>query len=226
VDIGLDVGEQRRPRASGRGARSGARHAASRHSRMVRSLKVVLPALAIVVAAALGVQAALYSYAPNLNLPAVLFSKDGLTMVEPRLSGRSNDRAYEVTAARAVQSLDDTKKVRLERVDGRVEMANGQWAKIESKRGLYNGGKETLRLEDGLTIVTSQGYRAATDAADLDLQSGRMTSAVPIRIEGPSGSINAGGVDITENGQTILFTGGVRMTILSMGGAEKPTEAQ
>lgn len=193
--------------------RRAAQAAARRHSLRVRALKWALPALALGAAVALGGKALLYSYAPNLDLPTVLFSKDGLTMVEPRLSGRSKERAYELTAARAVQSLTDPKQVRLERIDGRVELADKTWAKVAAKSGLYDGHKETLSLRDGLAVTTSNGYTIGTESAEFDLGSGRMVGPGTIRIEGPIGSIEAGRLEVEDSGRSFLFSGGVRMAI-------------
>ncbi|MEJ1157270.1 LPS export ABC transporter periplasmic protein LptC [Prosthecomicrobium sp. N25] len=178
----------------------------------MRSLKVALPVVAVLAAGALAGRAWLGAQVPGLKLPTVLFSKDGLTMVEPRLSGRSGERAYEVTAARAVQSLDDPKKVRLERLDGRVELADKQWAKVEARSGLYDGSAERLRLDEGVAVTTSTGYRISTTAADFDLRGGRMASESAIRIEGPAGLIEAGRLEVADQGRSYLFSGGVRMT--------------
>jgi lipopolysaccharide export system protein LptC len=207
-------------------ARRAAQVAARRHSLVVRSLKIVLPVIAFGAAAMLAGRAFLGNYVPDLKLPTVLFSKDGLTMVEPRLSGRSGDRAYEVTAARAVQSLGDPKKVRLERLDGRVELADKQWAKIEAKGGLYDGTREVLRLEEGIAVTTSSGYRIATEAADLDLAGGRMESQGSIRIDGPAASIEAGKLEVGDQGRTYVFSGGVRMTLSGRAGPDEAAAAE
>lgn len=201
-------------------ARRSAQVAARRHSRLVRSLKFVLPGIALLGVAVLAGKALLFSYVPDLKLPTVLFSKDGITMVEPRLSGRSRDRAYEISALRAVQSLDDPKRVRLERVDGRIELSDKQWAKVEAKAGLYDGTSERLRLEQGLSVVTSNGYRAATDGADFDLATGKMVSRAPVRIDGPAATIEGAKLEISDDGRTFVFSGGIRMEIRPS--ADKP----
>lgn len=215
-----------RSAAGGTGAsRRAAQAAARRHSRVVRSLKFVLPAVALLGAGLLGGQAFLYRWAPNLELPTVLFSKDGLTMVEPHLTGRSRDRAYEVNAQRAVQALDDPKRVRLEKIDARIELADKQWAKVEARAGLYDGTREQLGLEQGLVVTTSNGYRAVTDGADFDLKSGRMVSRAPIRIVGPAADIEAGRLEITDNGRSFLFTGAVRMELRPAAASPPPAAA-
>ena len=191
-----------------------ARHAASRHSRRVRLLKILLPIAGVAIALVVAAIVALKSFLPGINMPGVLFSKDGLTMVEPRLSGRAKNRAYDVTAARAYQSLDNPKVVTLEKIDGRIEMPDQTWAKIEAKHGRYDGTTQKLVLDEGLSVVTSNGYRIEGALANVDLDSGRMTSDRPVTIDGPAGRIEAGGVDVTDEGHAIRFTGGVRMNLL------------
>ncbi|MCZ2978605.1 hypothetical protein NYY73_18360, partial [Acinetobacter baumannii] len=63
-----------------------AKRAAGRHSRFVRRAKIWLPALGVVIAAIVIGRAYLLSHVPALNMPSVLFTKNGLTMVEPRLA--------------------------------------------------------------------------------------------------------------------------------------------
>lgn len=195
-------------------SRAKARSAAARHSALVRLLKFALPVVAVVAAGGLALKAALFSYAPNLNLPSVALTRDGLTMVEPRVAGRSKDRAYEIVAARALQSFEDPKKVKLERIDGRVELPDKQWAKVSAPLGLYDGVKERLRLEGQIEIYTSNGYRFVGSVAEFDLDTGRMNSDAPVRIDGPQGSIAAGRLETMDNGRTIVFSGGVAMSLV------------
>lgn len=207
-------GERRATRSRSPGTpRRDARAAASRHSRLVRSLKIVLPIVALLAGGVVAARALLFSYVPDIDLPSVLFSKDGLTMVEPRLSGRTRDRAYEVVAARAIQNLQDPKKLALERIDARIELTGKQWAKVESAAGLYDTNVERLRLDGGISVATSHGYTAATQSADFDLKTGRMASDGAIRIEGPVGSVEAGRLEVEDNGTLLRFVGSVRMTI-------------
>lgn len=196
-------------------ARRPSAHAdADRHSRRVRILKLVLPGLGVF---ALAVVAGLtwfkMHFAAGIDVRNVLFSKDGLTMVEPRLSGRAQGRTYDFSAARAFQSIADPKVVRMEEIDGRLELSDGTSVKVDSKNGVYDGNRETLRLDDGVTIAASNGWTAKGKSADVDLVGGRIVARESLAIAGPNAHLTADSLDLTDNGHHALFTGGVRMTV-------------
>jgi len=200
---------------------------ADRHSRRVRLFKVLLPGLGIaMVAVVAGLTWAKMHFASGIDVRNVLFSKDGLTMVEPRLSGRAQGRTYDVSAARAFQSIEDPKVVRMEVIDGRLELADGTSVKIESARGVYDGNRETLHLDGGVTIAASNGWRAEGASADVDLVGGRIEGREGVRIDGPTARLEADRFDLTDNGHHALFSDRVRMTVRPQGdAAAAPTEA-
>ncbi len=193
--------------------RNRAKSAADRHSRFVRFAKISLPILGLLVAGAVFGRMWLFSHLPGLNMPAVLFSKNGLTMVEPRLTGRSRDRAYDIGANRATQDFSSPKVVNLEQLTGRVEMKEGGWAKIESKSGVYDGNKDRLKLAGGVKVTTSTGYLLNAQDADIELSKGNMTTDKAVHLQGPTGQLDAGAANVTDGGATIQFSGGVHMTI-------------
>ncbi len=188
--------------------------AADRHSRRVRVLKIVLPVLGLTALLSMAVLGWVkMHFAPGVDVKNVLFSKDGLTMVEPHLSGRTQGRTYDVSANRASQTVADPKIVRMEVIDGRVELDDGTSVKIVAAAGVYDGNRETLRLTGGITITDSKGWRAEGPAADVDLTGGRVAARDGITITGPGASLTATALDLTDNGHRALFTGNVRMII-------------
>ncbi len=193
--------------------RDRAKAAADRHSRFVRFAKFSLPVIGLIIAVVVVGRYWLYTHLPGINMPAVLFSKNGLTMVEPRLTGRSRDRAYDIGANRATQAFDSPKVVQLEQLAGRIEMKDNAWAKIESRNGTYDGNNDTLKLVGGVKATTSTGYLLLGEDADIDLSKGNMSTDKPVHIQGPTGQLDAGGARVTDGGATIQFTGRVHMTI-------------
>ncbi|MCE1236191.1 MAG: LPS export ABC transporter periplasmic protein LptC [Hyphomicrobiales bacterium] len=187
---------------------------ADRHSRRVRILKLVLPSLGVVALALVaGLTWVKMHFTAGVDVRNVLFSKDGLTMVEPRLSGRAQGRTYDFSAARAFQSIADPKVVRMEVIDGHVDLADGTSVKIDSKTGVYDGNHETLQLDEGVVIVGSNGWRAEGKSADVALTDGRIVAREPLAISGPNAHLTADSLDLTDNGHHALFTGNVRMTV-------------
>lgn len=229
--FGAGAGDDERRRAAARRAGptplpSAARLAADRHSRRVRRLKILLPTAAVLIAGGIALVVYVQSRLLGaLDVKSVLFSKDGLTMVEPRLSGHAKGRAYDVSAAKAFQNIQDPKVISLEGIDGRIEMADGTWTKIESTRGIYDGTHDKLALDGAVVVTTSTGWRATTEHADTDLVSGRITSDRAVRIAGKTGWIESDGIDVSDGGHQILFSRNVRMMMQPADGAAAPAGA-
>jgi lipopolysaccharide export system protein LptC len=202
------------------------RAAADRHSRRVRRLKIAIPIVGLVaIAAIVGVAVVKTKLAGRFGVSQVLFSKDGLTMVEPRLTGRSGERRYDVTAAKAFQQVQDPKMIALEGVDGRLELNDGNWAKIESTTGNYDGNHEKLDLAGDVTVVTSTGWRATTLSARVDLVTGRIDAEGEVKITGKTARIDADRLEATDEGRHLVFTGDVRMTVQPEAGSAASPDA-
>lgn len=204
------------PLGAGAGAptRDRARAASERHSRRVRLFKWLLPLIGAGVALVIFGMIAVVSFLPNIKVSSALITKDGLTMVEPRLSGRANSKAYDVTAARAVQNLKDPKVVRFVDVEGRIEMAAPNWAKLMAREGVYDANTEKLRLEKGVSIDTTDGYKLRLDHADADLRNGFLSTDGPVALTGPNLAIDAVGAEVMDNGAVLVLRGAVRVTLI------------
>ncbi len=201
-----------------------ARAAADRHSRRVRTFKIALPVFGIGALVLIGVLTWVkMHFMTGIDVKKVLFSDKGLTMVEPRLSGRSEGRTYDVAAAKAFQKIEDPKVINLEGIDGRLEMADGVSARIEATKGLYDGTHENLTLEGSVKVTTSNGWTATSGSAAVDLTSGGIRAAESVRIVGPTATIESDTLDLSESGHRAVFTGSVRMTVIpGDGGATDP----
>lgn len=219
--VGEIPGERGAPRLappSSAAHRAAARVAADRHSRRVRTFKIALPVLGLGALVLIGGYAWFkFHIMSGIDVRNVLFTNQGLTMVEPRLSGRSEGRTYDVSAAKAYQSVENPKIIRLEGVDGRLEMSDGVSAKIDSVEGRYDGTREMLDLGGGLTVTTSNGWRTTAASATIDLTIGNIRAAGSVRITGPTATIESDTLDLTESGHHAVFEGNVHMTIQSGG---------
>lgn len=206
--------------ARGRAARA----EADRHSRRVRTFKIALPVLGIGALVLIGVLTWVkMHFMTGIDVKKVLFSEKGLTMVEPRLSGRAEGRTYDVSAAKAFQKIEDPKVINLEGIDGRLEMADGVSARIEAGKGLYDGTHENLTLQGSVKVTTSNGWVATSGSAAIDLTTGGIRAAETVRIAGPTATIESDTLDLTESGHRAVFAGSVRMTVIpGDGGATEP----
>jgi len=197
-----------------RGRRSYAR--ALRHSRRVRFLKVAIP-LGAAGSAALVLAITLFNpFASQggLQIGPVSVSGTRIVMDAPRLSGFQDDtRPYEVTATQASQDVREPHLVDL--VDLRARIAvdeDGNLVRVEAATGRFDTQAEMLVLERDVRVTSTLGYTADLESATIDLAAGSVVSDRPVRVGTGFGVVEAEGLTLSENGDVITFTGGVRST--------------
>jgi lipopolysaccharide export system protein LptC len=202
---------------------------ARKHSRLVRSLRLLLPAIAII-----GVIAFLYAARSAIFGVDFLFSLKGLdldtrslTIDHPHVSGfKGTDQAYDVQAKSAVQDLTNPKVVTLHEIDADFGLGEDGTAKVAAKTGVYDGGQDTLHLSDGITVTTSQGYTVRLQDAAVDLRGGTLETDNPVHIAGPSGEARGNHLSVTDRGKRIVLDKGVSVTYTGSPGAEGAEETR
>lgn len=199
-----------------RGRRSYAR--ALRHSRRVRFLKVAIPLGALGSATLVAAITLFNPFASQggLSIGPVSVSGTRIVMDAPRLSGFQDDtRPYEVTATQASQDVREPHLVDL--VDLRARIAvdeDGNIVRVEAATGRFDTEAELLVLERDVRVTSTLGYTADLQRATIDLAAGTVVSEEPVRVGTDFGVVEAAGLTLSENGDVITFTGGVRSTFV------------
>jgi lipopolysaccharide export system protein LptC len=187
------------------------------HSRWVRRLKFILPAVALaaVVGFFLTMRVVTGTGEAVISTAGINVAKKSLEMKAPHISGfTGTQQSYELKALRAVQDLDNPKIVRLEKIDGHFGIGKGQTATISATNGVYDGTQNLLRLSDGIQLATTDGYKAAFSDAEIDIGKGHLATQKPIRIEATIGSIKANALTVEDNGKHVVFSGGVSVSFI------------
>jgi lipopolysaccharide export system protein LptC len=198
---------------------------ARRHSARVRFYKRAIP---IGTAAAVAVLLALTLAGPDgqlggLSLGPLSISGTKITMDNPRLSGFHKDsRPYEVTATSATQDVRKPHIVEMNDMKARLVIDDGGTvARLEAASGVFDTQREQLELRQEVRVATDSGHAARLKSALIDFKAGTMVSRDPVSVTLPNGSIEAQGVEITDNGKILTFTGGVR-TVFEASLADDP----
>jgi lipopolysaccharide export system protein LptC len=188
---------------------------AARHSRQVRLLKIALPAVALI--AVSGFFAVMWvgpkgDGLPTLSLSGINIESRQITMDKPNISGFDGTRrAYEVHAEKATQQLGNPKIVTLETIVARFAIGDKARANIEAVTGVYDGNTQMLKLTDGISLTTTDGYSAEIDHADVDIEKGNIVSDAPVVIRGKEGSITANSIEVLDRGKHIFMRGDVKL---------------
>jgi lipopolysaccharide export system protein LptC len=193
---------------------------AARHSRMVRILRIAVPA--VVGLAMAGVVAisifnpfrALMKQLP-VDIDNLVVSGSKITMEAPHMSGFTPDqRPYEVWAKTATQDLTDPDHVELKTVRAKVLQEDRSTVTMEARTGLFDTKAQLLDLRKDIFLQSSTGYEARLSQALLDIGKGTVTSEEPVDVKLLNGTLTADRLRITEKGALIRFEGHVVMNLI------------
>jgi lipopolysaccharide export system protein LptC len=191
---------------------------ARRHSRIVRVLRVAIPAGVIVVSAAVFLAVYFNPLRMLSKLPIdvknLVVAGTKITMEKPHLSGFTHDaRAYELSADAAKQDLARPDMVELTNLHAKVQMQDKSTVDLSAATGIYDSKGELLTLSNDIALKSSAGYRAQLSEAVIDIRNSHVVSRKPVEVDLLQGRLLANGLEIIDNGDIVRFGGGVNMTL-------------
>ena len=197
---------------------------AARHSRLVRILRVAVPA---VVAASMAVIFAIAIFNPfrdwKVNLPsfnpaAVVVSGTRITMEMPHLAGYTPDqRPYELWAKTATQDIRDPDRVDLRTLKAKLLMQDQSTLFLDALSGTFDNKQQQLDLRRDIVLTTSTGYQAHLQHAFVDMNQNTVTSDEPVDVKLTNGTLTADRLKITDGGEVVRFEGNVVMHLDKLG---------
>jgi lipopolysaccharide export system protein LptC len=188
---------------------------AARHSQRVRVLKFVLPTLGALMAIAF----VAYSYlmkpiSVEISAQASAITDGKLVMSAPKLQGyTSDDRAYSVSADRAIQDVAQEAIVVLEGIAAELPYDARNSAAIDAAHGVFDRTRNALDIDSEINIRTSNGVVARLQSALVDIAGGRMSTGDPVEIRYKGASIASDAMSVEGNGKVVIFEKRVRVTI-------------
>jgi lipopolysaccharide export system protein LptC len=190
---------------------------AARHSRMVRILRVAVPAavffsLAAVIAVSVFNPFRLLMPKLPLDIGNLVVSGTKVTMESPHLSGYTPDqRLYELWAKTAVQDLTDPDRVELNRMRSRILMRDGSTVALDASTGLFDNKAQTLDLHKDILLKTTTGYEARLTEAFVDINKNTVDSDEHVDVKLTNGTLSSDRLHISEGGAVVRFEGNVVM---------------
>ena len=200
---------------TGIGRAEAAFRSANRHSGRVRLLKFMLPfAALLIVAGFVGRSWLAVPAGVSVNLVGTAIEGGRLVMADPKLDGFTSDnRAYRMTAKRAIQDIGDASRIDLEGIDARLPFNTTNWMTVEARTGVYDRAANRLDLGEDITVVTDNGVRAQLTSAKVNIGTGSINSDEPVSITLEGSRIAADSLAIRDNGAVLVFDRRVRMEI-------------
>lgn len=188
---------------------------ARRHSGRVRVLKLVLPTAAVLMVAAF-VGKSWFSAPPgvSINLGGTAIEDGRLVMADPRLDGFTSDnRAYSMTAERAIQDIGGSGRIDLEQIDAKLPFDEKSWMTVAAQSGIYDRDANKLDIDSEMTVKTDTGITALFKSALVDMASGSLETSDPVDITLDGARIEADSLSVRDRGAVMIFENRVRMEI-------------
>ncbi len=190
---------------------------AQRHSRNVRRLRIVIPALV----AAAAVATMMASWLDPLRMLARLPTDSGrlvisgtkITMESPKLSGFTKDsRPYELNARSAAQDITNPDVVELTDIRAKIETKDKSPINVTAVDGRYNRKSGILNLSRDV-VLTTPAYQVNLTEATVDTGSSHVVSNQPVQVKMLQGVLHSNRLEVTNGGEVVLFDGNVKLTL-------------
>jgi len=190
-------------------------------TRIIRSLRLVLPLIAVGVVGVVVAWPRLQDIQTTLpeaqntggtSLPANARNE----LVNPHYETHDQEgRPVSITARRAVQNATDPALVDLERPMADMTLENGAWLAGEADSGAYQQKAQILALSGNVRIFHDAGYELKTNKININLASRQAWGDESVSIQGPAGTLNASGMKMEQEKNLLIFTGPARVVLTS-----------
>jgi lipopolysaccharide export system protein LptC len=206
---------------------------AARHSRMVRILRVAVPA-AVALSLASIILVSIFNpfrmLMPQLpvNMDNLVVSGSKITMESPHLSGYTTPdrRPYDLWAKAATQDLTDPDHIELKTLHSKVLMEDKlTMVTLDARTGIFDNKQQTIDLRKDVFVQTSTGYEAHLDQAFVDMNKGTVSSDSRVNVKLTNGTLSADRLRITEGGAVIRFEGNVVMNLEHLDDGNDPGQS-
>jgi lipopolysaccharide export system protein LptC len=205
---------------------------ASRHSRLVRLLRIAVP-VAVILALAVVIAVSIFNpfrmLLPKLpvDMGNLVVSGTKITMESPHLSGYTPDqRPYEVWAKTATQDVTAPDHVDLKALRAKVLMVDRTtMVTLDARDGSMDTKQQLLQLRKDIVLQSSAGYEARLSQALVDMAKGTVTSEEHVDVKLLNGTLTADKLRITGGGEVVTFEGNVVMNLENLNAPDQPASA-
>ncbi|MFI4966645.1 MAG: LPS export ABC transporter periplasmic protein LptC [Caulobacterales bacterium] len=178
-----------------------------RRSRVIATLRIVLPALIGLILVGLGGSVAYNALTAQHTPPGS--ASDPIRLVRPRFIGRDKrGRPFVLTSATATRDPQNDQRVYLDKPVLVLDEDGPDPLHITSGAGVFH--EDTGRLEVSRGVRLSSAHGAFNTAQSVfDTKTGELVGSGPVQGAGPLGEIQAKSYGVYDKGARMVFSGGV-----------------
>ncbi len=184
-----------------------------RRSRLVRTLRVMLPAVIALIFAGLMGSVAWSTF--NSQPRSAKAGDEPIRLTNPRFIGRDDKgRSFVLTAESAIRDRLDYQRVILQKPALVLDEGGPDQLRINGADGVFQENSGKLQLGGGVHL---QDAKNAFDTATslFDTKTGEVVGSGPIQGSGGLGEIRAESYSVQGKGERLVFKGGVKTRIES-----------
>jgi lipopolysaccharide export system protein LptC len=189
------------------------------HDRLIRILKIGLPA-------SIGVVLAFLAFAPLEDKQEVSFllDKHKVDTAEERLKVtaavyRGQDdagRPFTLSARSALQQTSAVQVVDIADMTAQILLDNGP-ARLQADRARYDMERDHVNVVGPITFTAADGYRMQTHDVNVDLRARTLQSRGPVQGQMPLGTFSADRLQANLPNRTVTLSGRARLHIVQGG---------
>lgn len=180
------------------------------HSRMVVSLKVLLPSLAALLVGLVILWPQLQ--ARQDEAISIVSETDAAPqdqmMVNPRFfTVDGKGEPLNMTAENAYELPGETRRIRLNNVKADLVLKDDRFLALDAAAAVYFQSKDTVELSESVNLYSEDGFELNTTQAQIGLKDQNLKGTAETFIRTPAGTAVSDGFEITDGGTVFRLTG-------------------
>ena len=180
------------------------------HSRMVVSLKVLLPSLAALLVGLVILWPQLQ--ARQDEAISIVSETDAAPqdqmMVNPRFfTVDGKGEPLNMTAENAYELPGETRRIRLNNVKADLVLKDNRFLALDATAAVYFQSKDTVELSESVNLYSEDGFELNTTQAQIGLKDQNLKGTAETFIRTPAGTAVSDGFEITDGGTIVRLTG-------------------
>lgn len=199
----LNLGRRKRPRVS------------RLYSLVVYYLRFVLPVIALAIIAIVMAWPKMDSEFTAIQKKDIIPQNVGRNeLINPHFESATEDQnPYVITAARAVQDMDDQSIILLEAPVADVTLKNGRTMNAKSTNGVYRQNEKILILDGSVRIVNETGFTLQSEKMNISVDDKITWTDTAVHGFGPSGTLEAKAMNANNATGIVIFTGPAKLVL-------------
>lgn len=188
------------------------------HGRVVSSLKLILPTIALALTIAVVAWPILeeHTSGPTTSGPDIRTFAQEVQINGATYAGQGDsDSPFTLTADNAVQPDPERLFFELTNPKGDVFWSNQDWYAITAPTGIYNQETGTLELSGGVNAFQDKGYEFQTESMVIDMAGRSGYGLEPIIGQGPDVYLSGEGFRVYNMGERVEIMGKSKLIIRS-----------